>query len=119
MSFELACSLDELWEGEMREFTVGGMPVLLIHAEGGHLGAFSPLCPHQEFPLVQGLLEGRLLTCSAHMWEFDAITGKGVNPDDCVLTRYPVKVENEQVFVDVLAASTATESRSESVTRPA
>lgn len=106
MSFELACSLDDLWEGEMKEIVVGGTSILIIHAEGGHVAAFAPSCPHQEFPLVEGLLEGRLLTCSAHRWEFDVVTGRGVNPDDCALMRYAVKVERENVFVDVRAATT-------------
>lgn len=101
MPFELACSLDDLWEGEMMEATLGGTMVLVVHAQGGHVGAFSPSCPHQEFRLIKGDLEGRRLTCSAHGWEFDAVTGMGVNPDDCALRCYPVKVENDDVFVDV------------------
>lgn len=104
MPFERACSLDDVWEGDMKECQVGGTTVLVVHAQGGHIGAFSALCPHQEFPLIQGLLEGRLLTCSAHMWEFDAVTGAGVNPVECALTRYPVKVEDEQILVDVAGA---------------
>lgn len=101
MAFELACSLDDLWEGEMAEVALSGTPVLVIHAEGGHVGAFAPRCPHQAFPLVDGALEGRRLICSAHSWEFDAITGMGVNPADCSLHRYAVKVEGDNVFVDV------------------
>lgn len=112
MSFELACSLDDLWEGEMKEMAVCGTSVLVIHAEGGHVAAFAPWCPHQEFPLVEGLLEGRRLTCSAHSWEFDVVTGLGVNPDDCALKRYAVKVESENVFVDVRAVTAASDSQS-------
>ena len=85
----------------MMEVVVGGTSVLVVHAEGGHVAAFSSSCPHQEYPLIKGELEGRRLTCYAHSWEFDAVTGAGVNPDDCALSRYSVKVEDDQVFVDV------------------
>jgi toluene monooxygenase system ferredoxin subunit len=103
MAIERVCSLDDLWEGDMREVSVAGRKVLLVHAEGGHLAAFSALCPHQAFPLVNGSLEGNVLTCSAHLWQFDASTGKGVNPEGCNLRRYWVKAENGDVFVDLAA----------------
>jgi len=100
MSFEPVCSLDDLWEGEMVEVVVGGTTVLVVHAEG-QVAAFASWCPHQQYPLVQGELEGRRLTCFAHRWEFDAVSGAGLNPDDCALSRYAVRVEDDQVFVDV------------------
>ena len=106
MPLERACSLDDLWEGEMKEVDVGGTSVLVVHAEGGHVAAFEPWCPHQQMPLADGDLEGRLLTCSAHRWEFDAVTGMGVNPDECALTRYLVEVNGDDVFVDVSVEST-------------
>lgn len=106
MAFEPACSLDELWEGEMKEVTVGGRDLLVVHAEGGHVSAFSAWCPHQAEPLVKGDLDGRRLTCTAHMWEFDAVSGQGLNPDDCALSPFPVKVESGQVFVDVSQETT-------------
>jgi toluene monooxygenase system ferredoxin subunit len=106
-----ACSLDDLWEGEMREVAVAGRRVLVVHAEGGHLYAFSALCPHQAFPLVNGMLEGGVLTCSAHLWQFDATTGMGINPTGCNLRRYAVSEQNGEVFVDLAApAATRTES---------
>jgi toluene monooxygenase system ferredoxin subunit len=101
MGYRFACTLDDCWEGEMKQVSVDGVDVLIIHAAGGSIGAFGALCPHQEIPLVEGRLEGGLLTCSAHLWEFDAVTGQGVNPDDCALQRYPVKLESEQIFVDI------------------
>jgi toluene monooxygenase system ferredoxin subunit len=100
MAFERICSLDDLWEGEMREFSVRGRRVLVVHAEGGTVSAFAALCPHQAFPLVEGKLEGTKLTCAAHLWEFDAVTGSGLNPKDCALRRYEAKVENGEVHVD-------------------
>ncbi|MGH8517473.1 MAG: Rieske 2Fe-2S domain-containing protein [Panacagrimonas sp.] len=108
MAMVRACSLDDLWEGEMREVSIGGRRVLLVHADGGHLAAFSALCPHQAFPLVNGSLEGNVLTCSAHLWQFDATTGLGVNPKGCALRRYAVMQDNGEVFVDLAATAPAT-----------
>lgn len=100
MAFEQVCSLDDLWEGEMKEFSVNGRKVLVVHSEGGQMAGFAALCPHQAFPLINGKLEGTTLICSAHMWEFDAVTGVGLNPRECSLRRYETKVEDGFVLLD-------------------
>lgn len=100
MAFEKVCSLDDLWEGDMREFSLNGRRVLLVNCGEGQISAFAALCPHQAFPLIDGKLEGTTLTCAAHMWEFDAVTGAGINPSECSLRRYETKVEDGWVFLD-------------------
>ena len=85
----------------MEVFEVGGREVLVIHLPGGEVRAIPSSCPHQEQPLVAGILEGTVLTCGAHLWQFDLATGKGVNPADCKLVLFPVKVEGDDVYVDV------------------
>ena len=97
--FQKACDLDDVWEGEMDLFEVDGREVLIVHAPGGEVRAYDPVCPHQDHPLIEGDLEDCVLTCSAHLWQFDVVSGQGVNPKNTALTAYPVKVENDAVFV--------------------
>jgi len=101
VAFKEVCKLDELWEGEMEAFEVDGREVLVVHADSGNIRAFPGKCPHQDYALVEGELENGVLTCAAHLWQFDVLTGKGVNPTNCALVCLPVKVENEAIFVDV------------------
>jgi toluene monooxygenase system ferredoxin subunit len=108
MALEKVCSLDDLWEGEMKEFSLNGRKVLLVHLEGGQISGFSALCPHQAFPLINGKLDGSTLTCAAHMWEFDAVTGVGLNPKECSLRRYETKVEDGSIFIDPSRVSKVT-----------
>lgn len=100
MTLEKVCSLDDLWEGDMKEFSINGRKVLLVHSEGGHVAGFAVLCPHQAFPLIKGKLEGSTLTCAAHMWEFDAVSGVGLNPKECSLRRYETQVVDGHVYLD-------------------
>lgn len=100
MAFVKVCELDDLWEGEMDAFEVNGQKVLLVSPEGGEVCAFQGMCPHQQIPLIDGHFDGKLVTCKAHLWVFDGETGKGVNPDDCRLAKYPVKVEDDAIYVD-------------------
>lgn len=101
MAFTKVCTLDDLWEGEMEMFEIGGTEVLVIHCDGGVVHAVQGICPHQEIPLVEGTLQGRTLTCRAHLWQFDVTSGDGINPSDCTLAVYPVEVRGDDVYVDI------------------
>lgn len=99
MTFKPACTLDDIWEGDMTEVEVDGRPILLVWPEGDEIRAFQGICPHQDIPLVEGKFDGRTVMCRAHQWTFDAKSGEGVNPRDCRLATYPVRIEGETVLV--------------------
>ena len=99
MTFKKVCSLDDLWEGDMESFEVDGQDILLVCAEGGEIKAFQGICPHQDIALAEGKFDGKKVICRAHLWQFDASSGKGINPDDCALASYPIRVEGEDVLV--------------------
>ena len=102
MAFEKICTLDDVWECEMEAFTTSmGIDVLITGVEGGGIKAFQAMCPHQEIELVEGEFDGNVLTCKAHLWQFDCHSGAGINPSDCRIAEYPIKIEGEEVFVDV------------------
>jgi toluene monooxygenase system ferredoxin subunit len=93
-----AGSLDDIWAGEMIAVKLGAADVLLCNLDGS-LVAYEDRCPHLGSPLSEGALDGVVLTCGAHEWQFDARTGRGVNPASACLRRYPVRLDGEQIFV--------------------
>ncbi|SFP19576.1 Rieske 2Fe-2S domain-containing protein [Amycolatopsis rubida] len=96
-----AIELDELWEGEMTGVEVAGTKVLLVNLDGD-VRAYENRCPHQEWALDEGDFDGEKITCSRHLWEFDAASGAGVNPTDCRLKAFPCRVTSDDtVEVDV------------------
>ncbi len=101
MAYQRACSADELWEGEMLEVEVGDHTVLLVRLDGGDVRAYQGNCPHQAFQLSEGTFEGGVLMCPAHQWTFDAASGQGVNPGNCRLAVYPVRIDGDDVMVEV------------------
>ena len=100
MAFVKACEADELWEGDMVEVEVDDHVVVLVWPLGGEIHAYQGICPHQDIPLAEGKFDGRVLMCRAHQWTFDASTGSGINPGNCRLARYPVKVGGDAIYVD-------------------
>lgn len=95
-----AMDVDDLWEGEMDAVEIAGASVLLVNL-GGEVRAYRNRCPHQAWPLHEGDLDGDTLTCARHLWEFDAHTGRGINPDNSHLATYPCKVEDGTIFVEL------------------
>lgn len=100
MAFKKICTLDDLWQGEMNVFEVDGKEVLLVWPEDGEIKAFQAVCPHQDIPLEEGRFDGKVIMCRAHQWTFDANTGKGINPGDCRLAEYPLRIAGNDVLVE-------------------
>jgi toluene monooxygenase system ferredoxin subunit len=100
MSFFEAACLSELWDGERRALVLGGRPVFLIRL-GDDVLAYEDRCAHQELPVSSGRLQGCVLTCPAHEWQYDVRTGLGVNPRGVSLRRFPVRIDGDRVLIDV------------------
>jgi toluene monooxygenase system ferredoxin subunit len=99
--WQAAIEIDEIWEGELVARQVGGVAVLFVNVDGD-IRAFFDKCPHLGTPLNQGLLEGRVLTCASHHWRFDLVDGgAGLNPKNCRLISYPVRIEDGKVLVQI------------------
>lgn len=95
-----AGTLDDVWEGEMVSVRLGPHDVLLCNI-GGAVVAYEDRCPHQASPLSRGAMNEDVLVCAAHEWTFDARSGRGVNPDSACLRQYGVRVEGDEIFVNV------------------
>jgi toluene monooxygenase system ferredoxin subunit len=95
--------LSELWVGELVGVDVAGHKVLLVNAER-ELRAYEDRCPHLSSRLSDGVLDGNVLMCSTHLWEFDCLTGEGINPKSCGLAAYPVRVDDGTIQVGVVDA---------------
>ena len=99
MALEKAADLSELPAGAIREVQVGGKPVALANV-GGTIYAINGTCLHRGGPLGQGVLEGTVVTCPWHGWQFDVITGKAVMNPNAGVGCLRTEVRGNEVFVD-------------------
>lgn len=100
MAFVKVATKSELESSPLLEVMVNGEPYALCMA-GGEVYAMGGTCPHQGGPLGQGMLTGTKVMCPWHAWEFDCTTGTNdVDPAESVPT-YPVKVEGQDILIDV------------------
>ena len=78
----------------------GEVSVALFNV-GGEFHATQNLCPHRGGPLGEGELNGQVVTCPWHAWSFDVCSGVNVDNPNSKLRCYPVKIENDDVLVEV------------------
>ena len=99
-----AMALADLWDDEMRACQVGNRRLLVLKHKGV-VCAYEDRCAHQGVPLSQGELNDGVLTCCAHHWQYDAVTGAGINPASARLKRVPVLVRDDGILVDLDAVA--------------
>lgn len=112
MSFVRVALTSELWEGETLGKRVDGTDIFLT-SHGGVVHAYEDRCAHLGRPLRDGIVRGKSLICRAHGWEYDATTGEGKNPCGVRLRRFPVRVEQGAIWVDVSTAPVRPRASSE------
>jgi nitrite reductase (NADH) small subunit len=67
----------------------------------GELSALDNICPHRQGPLGQGWVEGGAVICPWHSWAFNAKTGKSEYPENQKVDSFPLRIEGEDVLIDI------------------
>jgi nitrite reductase (NADH) small subunit len=86
--------------GAAIQVDIGGNAVAVCNVEGA-IYAIDGICPHSGGPLGHGALDGPILTCPFHAWEFDCRTGASLADEDFHVATYSVKVEHGQILVEL------------------
>ena len=80
----------------------GGFAGAYVARELGDRGA--TIVSKENFMLYTPLLPeaaSGTLTCAMHLWQYDARTGKGLNPRGTGLRRLPMKLEDDGIWIEV------------------
>lgn len=77
---------------------VNGQSVAVFNVEGSYY-AIDNTCLHRGGPLGEGELEGEVVTCPWHGWEYNVKTGACINNPSVCLKSYPVLVEGSELKV--------------------
>lgn len=86
--------------GKVIEVEADGVGICLANVNG-MLSALDNICPHRQGPLGQGWLEGEAVVCPWHSWTFSLKTGKAEYPVHERVDAFPVRVEGEDVLIDI------------------
>ena len=96
------------WEpglaGRGKTFNINDQVVAVFNVDGS-LFAFDDACPHVGGSLGSGKLDGKLVTCPLHDWQFDITNGNCVTEEELengwYIETYPVKFENDDIILSL------------------
>lgn len=95
--------ISEIPPGQMKGYVVNENRIAVVNIDG-KLFAISSYCTHAGGPLEKGRLDGSVVTCPWHGSRFDVTNGKVVGgPASSPESTYPVKVEGEDIMIEVKA----------------
>jgi 3-phenylpropionate/trans-cinnamate dioxygenase ferredoxin subunit len=111
--------------GPVSQFPIGGVKVVEVGKRSigvfnleGRFYALRNVCPHEAAPVCLGQIggtmlpsrpqqyefgmDGHVLRCPWHGWEFDITTGKTLfDVDDGRIVTYPVRVEADRLLIEL------------------
>ena len=77
---------------------VNGQSIAVFNVEGTYY-AIDNTCAHRGGPLGEGELEGDVVTCPWHAWQFNVKTGISVNNPAACVKSYQVTVDGSDIKV--------------------
>lgn len=86
--------------GTGRALVVDGHAIAVFNLSGSYF-AIANECPHRGGALGAGQLDGAVVTCPLHAWQFDVRTGECVGRPDVRVACFPVTAENGDVCVEL------------------
>ena len=100
MAFVKVASLHELPPGRARIIRAEGESIALFNL-GGEIVALGNVCPHEGDSLGEGTVEGDIVICPGHGWEFDLRSGACMTIPGESVPRFPVSVEGDAIMIDL------------------
>jgi toluene monooxygenase system ferredoxin subunit len=98
--WQRVCASADVPVNGMKQVVANGTHVLIVNTGVG-FSAFESMCPHEAYPLADGVCDGATVTCLEHMWQFDAKTGAPMGDAQEGLKGYPLKEERGEIYVEV------------------
>lgn len=79
--------------------------IIAIFNVDGKVHALDGVCPHQGGPLGKGRLNGCVVTCPWHGWQFDVTTGQHRLNPKYSHPRYDARIVGDEIQIEIKATS--------------
>jgi nitrite reductase (NADH) small subunit len=85
-------------EGSAVAVDAGGKKIAIFNA-GGKFYAIANTCVHRGGPLAEGDLEGTVVTCPWHGWEYDVTTGTALTDPSKKVSCFEVQEQGDDILI--------------------
>ena len=99
MPFVKVASLSALPPGSLTQVEIGERAFALCNLDGA-VHALDGVCPHAGGPLGEGTLQGAMVVCPWHGFEFDCRTGENDMDPSMTAARFAVKSDGGEILLD-------------------
>lgn len=93
-------SFSELVVGKGIEVVAGDRVLALFRNDDG-VFAIDGVCAHAGGPVGKGVLNGAIVTCPWHGWQYDVRTGQNCLNARICQQSFPTTIEGDDVFVEM------------------
>jgi 3-phenylpropionate/trans-cinnamate dioxygenase ferredoxin subunit len=101
--FRFVAKTTDVEPGKSKCYPLEGRNVLVIHMPHGGFKAIENQCSHEKKSMEGARIRAGKIVCPHHGANFDLETGKAMGaPAVLPITVYPVKVEGEDVLVQLI-----------------
>ena len=103
--YQRACAAADVADGTAVRVVVDGIPVAIVRSSG-EVYAIHDVCSHANVALSEGEIEDQTIECWLHGSRFDLVTGRPTGlPATQPVPVYPVKIDGDDILVDVTKES--------------
>ncbi|UQZ86361.1 Naphthalene 1,2-dioxygenase system ferredoxin subunit [Paenibacillus konkukensis] len=96
------CHMEDIEMEDVMRFDHDDRTFAVYRTDKGEFFATDGYCTHEKIHLANGLVMGSVIECPKHNGRFDIKTGAAKRAPVCVdLKTYPVKIENNRVFIQL------------------
>jgi len=97
--FQTVAKASEIAPGEMKLVNVADQDIVVANVDGAFF-AFGNDCTHVGGPLVEGELEGDIVTCPWHATVFNVKTGQASQgPGTSPVPTYEVRLDGDEIQI--------------------
>jgi len=91
-------TIEDIPEGSAKMVTAGDREIAVFNVEGEFF-AISNTCPHRGGPLSEGSVDGCVVSCPLHNWQFNVQTGQCLISSNIKVPTYKVEVRDDQIIL--------------------
>jgi 3-phenylpropionate/trans-cinnamate dioxygenase ferredoxin subunit len=94
-------NINEISPGQRKIVEVEGVKIGIIRTGDGEFHAIEDRCTHDDGPLAEGELDGKVIICPRHGAKFDLTTGKALTlPAFGCTGHWSIRVEGDKVQIE-------------------
>ena len=100
MAWHKVAKTTDMKDGGAQIIDISGQSIALFNLKGKFY-ATDNHCLHRGGPLADGHIEGSIVTCPWHAWQFDVKSGECLTMKGSKLKCYPTKIENSEIHIEI------------------